>query len=260
MSDHAESMRPIAPPAVRRSRRGLGVFGLIAAAGLVVLVVTGIDARHDGNAKLQQWTEAQAVPTVAIATLNTKPVLTGLDFPGRLEANLRAPIFARVSGYVKSWAVDIGATVKAGQVLAEVEAPDLDQQLLQAQADLGSAKAAAALAVVTLGRGKSLLTTNAISQQDVDQRNADLQSKQAAVNSAEANVERLQVLSRYKNITAPFDGQVTERNTDVGDLISAGSSAGPADVRHFGRPQVARFDQRAAELCAANQNRLQGEP
>ena len=231
MSDIAETSSPIAPiasPAVRRSWRGLGITGLIAAAGVAALVVSGVGARRDGDAKLQQWTEAQAIPTVAIATLNTKPVVTGLDFPGRLEANLRAPIFARVSGYVTSWKVDIGATVKAGDILAEVEAPDLDQQLLQAQADVGSAKAAAALAVVTLGRGKSLLTTNAISQQEVDQRNADLQSKQAAVTAAEANVERLQVLAGYKNITAPFDGQVTERNTDVGDLISAGSSTGAA--------------------------------
>jgi len=216
------------PSAPRRAGRGLGLAGIIALVGIAALAYTGISARDKGAAKLRDWTEDQAIPTVAIATLNTKPVVTSLDLPGRLEANLRAPIFARVSGYVKSWSVDIGDSVKAGQTLAEVEAPDLDQQLLQARADLANAKAAARLSEVTLGRGRTLLTSSAVSQQDVDQRAADLESKQANVNSSEANVERLQVLAGYKKITAPFDGQVTERNTDVGALISAGSSAGLA--------------------------------
>jgi membrane fusion protein, multidrug efflux system len=218
---------PDAPPP-RRSRRKLGLVGVIACVGVAALVVTGIGAREKSAAALQQWTETQALPTVAIATLSAKPAVAGLDLPGRLEAYVRAPIYARVSGYVKSWTVDIGSSVKAGQTLAEVEAPDLDQQLLQARADLANSQASAKLAEVTLGRGRALLASNAVSQQDVDQRIADLGSKQAAVHSAEANVERLQVLAGYKNIAAPFDGLVTERNTDVGALISAGSSAGLA--------------------------------
>jgi RND family efflux transporter MFP subunit len=145
-----------------------------------------------------------------------------------LEANLRAPIYARVSGYVKDWKVDIGDAVKAGQTLADIEAPDLDQQLLQARADLASAEASAKLSEVTLSRGRTLLSSAAVSQQDVDQRAADLANKQAAVHSSEANVERLEVLAGYKTVAAPFDGVVTERNTDVGALISAGSSAGLA--------------------------------
>jgi membrane fusion protein (multidrug efflux system) len=200
------------PSAPSRAGRGLGLAGILALVGIAALAYTGISARDKGAAKLRDWTEDQAIPTVAIATLNTKPVVTSLDLPGRLEANLRAPIFARVSGYVKSWSVDISDSVKAGQTLAEVEAPDLDQQLLQARAALANAKAAARLSEVTLGRGRTLLTSSAVSQQDVDQRAADLESKQAAVNSSEANVERLQVLAGYKKITAPFDGQVTERN------------------------------------------------
>jgi RND family efflux transporter MFP subunit len=152
--------------------------------------------------------------------------VTSLNLPGRLEANLRAPIYARVSGYVKDWKVDIGDSVKAGQTLAEIEAPDLDQQLLQARADLSSAQASAKLSEVTLARGRSLLASNAVSQQEVDQRSADLANKQAAVHASEAAVERLEVLAGYKNVAAPFDGVVSERNTDVGALISAGSSAG----------------------------------
>jgi membrane fusion protein, multidrug efflux system len=215
-----------------RARRGLirrlGVAGIGASVGVAVLVVTGIGARDKSSASLQNWTEAQATPTVAILALNAKPGVASLNLPGRLEANLRAPIYARVSGYVKDWKVDIGASVKAGQTLAEIEAPDLDQQLLQARADLSSAQASAKLSEVTLSRGRSLLVSNAVSQQDVDQRAADLANKQAAVHSSEANVERLQVLAAYKNVAAPFDGLVTERNTDIGALISAGSSAGLA--------------------------------
>jgi len=212
----------------RSFKRRLGLVGLAAGVGVAILVASGIGAREESDARLQQWTEAQAVPSVAIVALNAKPGVASLNLPGRLEANLRAPIYARVSGYVKDWKVDIGAVVKAGETLAEIEAPDLDQQLLQARADLTSTQASAKLSEVTLSRGRSLLTSNAVSQQEVDQRSADLANKQAAVHSSEANVERLQVLAAYKNVAAPFDGLVTERNTDVGALISAGSSAGLA--------------------------------
>ena len=209
-------------------KRRLALAGVLAGVGAVILVVTGIGERDKSSAKLQDWTEAQAIPTVATVALNAKPGVASLDLPGRLEANLRAPIYARVSGYVKDWKVDIGDAVKAGQTLAEIEAPDLDQQLLQARADLTSAEASAKLSEVTLSRGRTLLTSAAVSQQEVDQRAADLANKQAAVHSSEANVERLEVLAGYKTVAAPFDGVVTERNTDVGALISAGSSAGLA--------------------------------
>ncbi len=216
------------PTVSRAYKAKLGLVGVLTVVGGVTLVVTGIAEREKSSAKLQQWTEAQAVPTVSIIPLDAKPGITSLNLPGRLEANLRAPIYARVSGYVKDWKVDIGASVKAGQTLAEIESPDLDQQLLQARADLSSAEAGQKLAAVTLSRGRSLLNSNAASQQEIDQRAADLANKDAAVHSSEANVERLQVLASYKNVAAPFDGLVTERNTDVGALISAGSSAGLA--------------------------------
>jgi len=216
-------------PTPRRGfKRRLAVVGVVAGAVAVVLVVTGIVERDRSSAELQDWTEAQAIPTVAIVALNATPGVASLNLPGRLEANLRAPIYARVSGYVKDWKVDIGDGVKAGETLAEIEAPDLDQQLLQARADLASAEASEKLSEVTLSRGRTLLGSNVISQQDVDQRAADLGNKQAAVHSSEANVERLEVLAGYKTVAAPFDGVVTERNTDVGALISAGSSAGLA--------------------------------
>ena len=112
------------------SRRKLGIFGMLAGIAAVVVVVTGIRSREDASAKLREWTDDQAVPTVAVVLPDARALNATLDLPGRLEAYYRAPIFARVSGYLKSWSADIGARVKAGQVIAEIEAPDLDQQLV----------------------------------------------------------------------------------------------------------------------------------
>src|SRR5882757_7921328 len=199
------------------SRRKLGIFGFVAVIAALLVVVTGIRAREDSSAKLREWTDNQAVPTVAVVLPDAKVLNATLDLPGRLEAYYRAPIFARVSGYLKSWSADIGAQVKAGQVIAEIEAPDLDQQLLQARADLASQQASAKLSEATLTRRKSLIASNFVSMQEIDERTADLSNKMAAVNSGQANVERLEALAGYKKITVPFDGVVT-----------AGGGAGPA--------------------------------
>jgi membrane fusion protein (multidrug efflux system) len=210
------------------SRRRLGIFGMLAGVVLIVVVVTGIRSREEASAKLREWTDDQAIPTVAIAFPDAKALNPTLDLPGRLEAYYRAPIFARVSGYLKSWSADIGARVKAGQVIAEIEAPDLDQQLLQARADLASQEASARLSEATLTRRKTLIASNFVSMQEIDERTADLSNKKAAVNSGQANVERLEALAGYKKITVPFDGVVTARDTDVGALINAGGGSGPA--------------------------------
>ena len=210
------------------SRRKLGIVGLVAVIGAGLIVATGIRAREDSSAKLKEWTDAQAIPSVAVALPGAKPLSPTIDLPGRLEAYSRAPIFARVNGYLKSWSADIGAKVKAGQVIAEIEAPDLDQQLLQAKADLASQQSSARLSEATLNRRKTLLASNFVSMQEIDERTADLANKKAAVNSGQANVERLEALAGYKKITVPFDGVVTSRETDVGALINAGGGAGPA--------------------------------
>src|SRR4051812_45345490 len=213
-------------PPVSRAR--LGIFVIVAGLAAVLLVVTGIRAREDSSAKLRDWTDNQAIPTVAVVLPNAKVLNATIDLPGRLEAYSRAPIFARVSGYLKSWNADIGAKVRAGQVIAEIEAPDLDQQLLQARADLASQDASASLSEATLTRRKSLIASNFVSMQEIDERSADLSNKKAAVKSGQANVERLEALARYKKITVPFDGIVTARDTDVGALINAGGGTGPA--------------------------------
>lgn len=215
-------------PSVQISQRKLRVAGIIVGAVVVVVVVTGIVLRENGNARLREWTDAQAIPTVAASKPSIKAPSAKLTLPGRLEAYYRAPIYARVSGYLKNWHVDIGARVKAGQLLAEIDAPDLDQQLLQARADLANAEAASKLSAATLKRRQTLLASNFVSLQEIDERTADLSSKNAQVKAMQANVDRLQALTGYKRVEAPFDGVVTERNTDVGALINGGTGTGAA--------------------------------
>lgn len=221
------SSEPIPPPG-KVSRRGLALAGLVAGLVIVFVVVNGVWSRNASEARLKETTDAMAVPTVALIEPEIGGNKSFLDLPGRLEAYSRAPIYARVSGFLKAWYVDIGASVKAGQLLAEIEAPDLDQQLLQARAALASAQAAETLASVTAQRWRTLGGSNAVAKQTVDEKIGDLTVKQALTKAAQANVDRLLVLSDFKRVVAPFDGIVTTRNTDIGALINADSSAGLA--------------------------------
>jgi RND family efflux transporter MFP subunit len=216
------------PAAPVVTRRGLRIAAIAALAGAAVIVVTGITTRRMADARLSEWTETQAVPTVAIAIPDSQGKSATIDLPGRLEAYSQAQIYARVSGYLMGWDADIGAPVKAGQLLAEIDAPDLDQQILQAQADLASAQANSVLAEANLQRSQSLVRSGAVTKQDLDQKTADSASRQGLVSSATANLDRLRVMEKYKRIVAPFDGLVTQRTTDIGALINAGSSGGPA--------------------------------
>ncbi len=211
-----------------KPRRGLAIGAAVVALVLVFVVVNGIWSRNSSQARLKELTEAEALPIVTLISPASAVNQSHLDLPGRLEAYARAPIYARVSGFLKAWYVDIGAPVRAGQLLAEIEAPDLDQQLLQAKAALASAQAAEALASVTAQRWQTMGNTNAVAKQTVDEKIGDLTVKQALSKAAQANVDRLSVLSDFKRVTAPFDGTVTVRNTDIGALINADSSAGLA--------------------------------
>jgi RND family efflux transporter MFP subunit len=222
-------MSPESPSGVpRKPRRGLAIAGLAGLLVVVLVVASGLWNRNASEAKLKEWTDTQSVPVVSVVLPTNSANRSSLDLPGRLEAYTRAPIYARVGGFLKAWYVDIGATVKAGQLLAEIEAPDLDQQLLQAKAGLASAQAAEALAKVTAGRWQQLGGANTVSRQTVDEKTGDLIVKQALTRAAQAAVDRLEVLFAFKRLTAPFDGIVTARNTDVGALIGAESSAGLA--------------------------------
>jgi len=210
------------------SRRGLRVTGVVLVLIAATVVGTGVMTRRIADARLSEWAETQAIPTVAVASPDPRGRRTTIDLPGRLEAYSQAQLYARVSGYLKEWKADIGTPVKAGQLLAEIEAPDLDQQIMQAEAVVSSAQANLELASQTLQRGQSLVTSGAVSKQDLDRRAADAANQQGLVKSAQANLDRLRVLEKYKRIVAPFDGLVTARTTDVGALISAGSGGGPA--------------------------------
>jgi membrane fusion protein (multidrug efflux system) len=209
-------------------RRSLAIGGIVVCLSLGLIVVNGVWSRSSSEVQLKQLTTTTAIPTVAVVAPDHAANKSSLDLPGRLEAYFRAPIYARVSGFLKTWHVDIGAQVKAGQLLAEIEAPDLDQQLLQARAALASAQAAEALALVTAQRWQTLGGTNTVAKQTVDEKTGDLTVKQALSKAALANVDRLTVLADFKRVIAPFDGTVTTRNTDVGALINADSSAGLA--------------------------------
>lgn len=216
-----------APPEPRKRRAWKTTLFLICVLSLAAFIAySGIATRQATFAQLRDKTAERSVPTVKVAPPSARANTTTLDLPGRLEAYTRAALFARVSGYIASWKADIGASVKAGDLLAEIEAPDLDQQLFQAQSDLTNAQTNEQLANITNQRYQALLPSSAVSRQTADEKAADLAAKQALVKSAAANMERLKALSQYKRIVAPFDGLVTARNTDVGALINAGSASG----------------------------------
>lgn len=207
----------------RGRRRHLQGFFLVALAAIVV--VLGLAWRWSNAQALDQGAQSQAARPVT--TISPAPVQGGaLSLPGRIEAWARAPIYARVSGYLGSWSHDIGATVKAGEVLAEIETPELDQELQQARAELARARSEAMLAGTTARRWQALLETNVVARQDVEERVANHTARKAQVAALQANVERIQALRQYQRLSAPFDGIVTARNTDVGALIEVGANAG----------------------------------
>jgi len=213
-----------------RKRLLLGVVLLAALAGAVWLAVSGVMTRQQSVATLDKWTQEQAIPTVEVIAPKRGTASQELVLPGDVEAYYEASIFARVSGYLKIWYKDIGARVKAGEKLALIDTPELDQQLEQGKSDLQSVEANATLAELTAKRWKALLSSQSVSQQTADEKSGDAAAKRALVASAQANVDRLQALESFKTITAPFDGIVTARKTDIGALINAGSGGSGVEL------------------------------
>lgn len=210
------------------SRRSLLLVAVAALALAATIAVHGILTRNSANRQVVQWTDQQVMPTVQLAKLSHGATYQNLVLPGTIQPNFKAPIYARVPGYLKSWQQDIGAHVHTGQLLATIDTPDLDQQLLQAKADLNNAKANARLAAVTAQRWTTLLKSGWVSQQVTDEKTGAAAATEATVQSYLANVKRLEAMESFKNIVAPFDGVVTQRNTDVGALINSGSGVGSA--------------------------------
>jgi RND family efflux transporter MFP subunit len=191
------------------------VFGLI---GLYSIV-----ERRTEHRVLAQQTERMAVPYVSV--IHATPIKTdsALVLPGNINSYVNSPIYARTNGYLKKWYKDIGSHVQQGDLLAEIDTPEIDQQLEQARADMATAQANANLAGLTAQRYQGLLGSDAVSKQEVDNYNGDYAAKQAMVQSAQANVKRLEDLESFKRVYAPFSGVITQRNVDIGTLINAGN-------------------------------------
>jgi RND family efflux transporter MFP subunit len=218
--------------------RSMKTYGVVAAVVAIGIVAVGITTRSRSDHRLGEWTAAQATPSVQV--IQPKPAKAGaaLTLPANLQALNSAPIFARTSGYVRRWYVDIGDDVRAGQTLAVLDAPEVDQQLLAARADLETARANQRLAATTATRWRTMLAKDAVSQQETDEKIGDLAAKTAVANAASANVSRLQFTQGFTRLIAPFSGVVTSRSTDIGALVTAGTAASTplftvADVRRM---------------------------
>jgi RND family efflux transporter MFP subunit len=213
-------------PPSPRSRLTRGAVLLLVVVVVALVVVWGISSRRKANAQLSQETQDLSITTVSVIHPKTGAPQQEIVIPGDMQPYTDAPIFARTNGYLKKWYADIGANVKAGQLLAEIDSPEVDQQLQQARADLATAQANMNLAEVTASRYKDLLKTDSVAQQDVDNANGNFEARRTTVESAQANVKRLQDMQAFEKVYAPFDGVITARNTDIGQLIDSGSSGG----------------------------------
>jgi RND family efflux transporter MFP subunit len=202
-----------------------------------VLGVYSVFQRRTEHQVLAEQTERMTVPYVSVIHATPVNGSSEMVLPGTLKAYVESPIYARTNGYLKKWYKDIGSRVKSGEILAEIDTPEVDQQLAQARADLSTAQANVTLSEITAARYQDLLKTESVSRQDADNANGDLAAKRAMVQSAEANVKRLEDLESFKRVYAPFSGVITERNVDPGTLINAGNG-GAATKQMFTLAQI----------------------
>jgi RND family efflux transporter MFP subunit len=209
-------------------------IGMIVVAAIVAgVVIFGVMARRGSEHSLAKENAASAIPSVNVVYPTPSNLSSEIALPGNTQAYMDTPIYSRTNGYLKSWYFDIGAHVRKGQLMAQIETPEVDQQLQVAQADLKSAQANLDLANTTSGRYQNLLKTNSVSKQETDVAMSDAAAKKAAVDASMANVRRLEQLQSFEKVYAPFDGIVTARNTDVGRLISAGQNTTPQELFHL---------------------------
>jgi RND family efflux transporter MFP subunit len=232
------------------SRRAIAIVAIPAACAALA-IASGVHSRLMAETRLQESARSSAIPYVEVVSPKASADADEIALPGSTSAFNDTPIYARTSGYVKQWYVDIGARVKKGQLLATIETPELDQQLQQARADLENAEANLQLAKITAARWQHLLETDSVSHQETDQAVSDLHSKQALVNSGKANVERLEQLQAFERVSAPFDGVVTARNTDIGALVQAGDNSGPKELFHIAAIHTLRVYVAVPEIYAA---------
>ncbi|HTJ31150.1 MAG TPA: efflux RND transporter periplasmic adaptor subunit [Acidobacteriaceae bacterium] len=226
--DLAHGKAPVEPPG------GVPKLGVLFALVILAAVGYGLYQRQKNESNLRQATQEASVLTVAVTHPTPGSASGDLVLPGSVQAFTETPIYSRTNGYLKKWYFDIGSRVRAGQLLAVIETPEVDQQLNQSRAELERIQANEQLAGVTSNRWQGLLAKHAVSQQEADQAKSNYIAAQAAVDASKANVHRLEQLQSYERITAPFDGVITARNTDIGDLIEAGSgSNNPRELFHL---------------------------
>jgi RND family efflux transporter MFP subunit len=218
----------------RKLGRGPIIGVLVVALALGAFIVVGIRSRVHAEETLTTNTRQDAILAVAVTTPNRGSGPLEITLPANTQAYIDTPIYARTNGYLKHWYADIGAHVHQGEVLAEIETPELDQQVQQAESDLATAEANQKIAQITAERWKKLLTKNAVSQQEADVATSDFSARQSALSSAQANLRRLQQLQGFEKVYAPFDGVITARNIDIGSLIQEGDSNSPhAELFHM---------------------------
>jgi RND family efflux transporter MFP subunit len=232
--------RPNHPPEpVSRSRSWL--IAIVAFVIVALVVISGIIPRKRAEANLATETQQMAIPTVSVVRIKRSAPAQEVVLPANVQAYIDAPIYARTNGYLKHWYADIGSHVKAGQLLADIETPEIDEQLRQSRADLATSEANLHLSQITSDRYAGLLKSDSVSKQDADNAAGDFAAKQATVHSSEANVKRLEELQSFEKIYAPFAGVITARNTDIGALIDSGSAGGSrTELFHIAQPDKLR--------------------
>jgi RND family efflux transporter MFP subunit len=219
------------------SRRGFSRVTVASSVAIAVLfsmlTFVGIHARSAKEAVLAKQTQDAAIASVDVVHPTVGTASSEVTLPANVQAFIDTPVYARTSGYLLHWYADIGAHVQKGELLADIQTPELDQQVQQAQSDLATAQANSQLAEITAARWQKLLQKHAVSQQETDQATSDLIAKQALVSAQAANLRRLQQLQGFEKVYAPFDGVITARNTDIGDLIQAGENTTPQELFHL---------------------------
>jgi RND family efflux transporter MFP subunit len=225
------------PASMNLAKRGFNRVAVVCIFGLAILVAIvtflGIHTRSVSDAALANEARAAAIPSVDVVHPSLGAASYEVVLPASVQGFIDSPVYARTSGYLLHWYADIGSHVKKGQLLADIQTPELDQQVQQAQSDLATAQANFQLAQITADRWQKLLLKNAVSTQERDQASGDLNARRAALSAQEANVRRLQQLQGFEKIYAPFDGVITARNTDIGDLIQAGENTTPQELFHL---------------------------
>lgn len=227
LADHADIVSPHAEAPAERHIDSPGsgrTVGLIFLVVLLAAIAYGLYVRHAQQRALAEKTADEAIPTVQVVHATSGSASQELTLPGNVQAFVETPIYSRTNGYLRKWYYDIGAHVRKGDLLAVIETPEIDQQLLQSRSELNRMEANAQLASTTSDRWQALLAKHAVSQQEADQARSNFIAAQANVDASRANVRRLEEMQGYERIIAPFDGVITARNTDIGDLISAGNN------------------------------------